>query len=77
MEHIPNGAPLHFLGRLFVSALVSLLFLQTAMLEAFSEDAARGVTRNAWPGFGVIVLALFMILRAGKMCIRDRRQRAA
>ena len=35
------------------------------MLEAFSEDAARGVTRNAWPGFGVIVLALFMILRAG------------
>ena len=45
--------------------LFQLLFLQTAMLEAFSEDAARGVTRNAWPGFGVIVLALFMILRAG------------
>lgn len=37
------------------------------MLEAFSEDAARGVTMNVLLGFGVlfIVLALFMILRAG------------
>lgn len=49
------------------SALVSLLFLQTAMLETFSEDAAWELTMNAWLGFGVffivLALALFMILR--------------
>lgn len=37
------------------------------MLEAFSEDAARGVTMNVLLGFGVFSSCwqLFMILRAG------------
>ena len=64
--------PLYVAGRVvsLATALVSLFFLQTALLTAFGDDGAWQKQMNTWTGGGVF--ALIVVMSVGMILYGDR-----